>query len=259
MLASQEKLTLLPGKKIYFASDFHLGSPNHEDSLIREKKVVKWLDEIKSDAQEVYLMGDVFDMWFEYKEVVPRGYTRLLGKLAELSDSGIALHLFTGNHDMWIFDYLPKEIGLKLYREPVKREIDGKKFYIGHGDGLGPGDRGYKFIKKVFANKICQFLFRWIHPDIGMSMAYFWSRKSREAAGDNEVIFLGEDKEWLIIHAKEELKKEAFNYFIFGHRHIPIEVEIAPGSAYVNLGDWISHFTYAAFNGKQLSLKKYEN
>ena len=251
-------MNLSEGKKIYFASDFHLGSPNAEDSLKREKKVVRWLDGIKSDAQEIYLIGDVFDFWFEYKHVVPRGYTRLLGKLAEIADSGIKIHVFTGNHDMWMFDYLSKEIGVELYKEPICRTVNGKDFYIGHGDGLGPGDRGYKFIKRVFANKICQWLFKWLHPDLGISMGFFWSRISRNAGVEKEVVYLGEDKEWLIIYAKEILAKQSVNYFVFGHRHIPLDVKINEETTYFNLGDWISHFTYAEFDGTEMFLKKYE-
>ena len=246
------------GKKIYFASDFHLGTPSREASLVRERKVVRWLDSIKGDAQEIYLLGDVFDFWFEYRHAVPRGYTRLLGKLSELADSGIHIHLFTGNHDMWIFDYLPEEIGMTLFRDPVTRQVNDTKFYIGHGDGLGPGDRGYKFIKKVFSNKLCQWLFKWIHPDIGIGMANFWSRKSRAAVGDTESEYLGEEREWLVIHSKEVLQDEHFDFFIYGHRHIPLDVKLVDGSRYINLGDWITHFTYAEFDGRELSLRKFE-
>jgi len=250
---------LIPeGKKIYFASDFHLGTPDYDSSLIREKKVVSWLDEIKNDAEEIFLIGDVFDFWFEYKHVIPKGYTRLLGKLSELSDSGIKIHLFTGNHDVWIFDYLPKEIGLTLYRHPISRIMNNKLFLIGHGDGLGPGDRGYKFIKKVFTNKLCQWLFKWIHPDIGIGLAEFWSRKSRDSTKEEELKYLGDDKEWLVVYAKEKLKEKEYNYFIFGHRHMPLDVNIENKARYINLGDWLGHFTYAEFDGKDIYLKKYE-
>ena len=252
-------LQIPEGKKVYFSSDFHLGSPDYESSLIREKKVVQWLDKIKSDAAEIFLMGDVFDFWFEYKYAVPKGYTRLLGKLSEIADSGIKIHLFTGNHDMWIFDYLPKEIGLTLYRQPIVRQINNKLFYIGHGDGLGPGDKGYKFIKKVFANKFCQFLFRWIHPDLGIRMAEFWSRTSRNAVPKEELKYLGDENEWLVIYAKNKLKERDYDYFIFGHRHIPLDITIDNKSRYLNLGDWISHFTYAEFDGNELSLKKFDS
>jgi UDP-2,3-diacylglucosamine hydrolase len=246
------------GKKIYFISDFHLGVPDHERSLEREKKIVRWLNQIRSDAAIIYLMGDVFDYWFEYKHAVPKGYVRLLGKLAELSDSGIEIHYFTGNHDMWVFDYLPTEIGLTLHRDPIFQEYNNQKFYLGHGDGLGPGDHGYKFIKKLFANRIAQWLFARFHPNFGISLMRYFSKKSRIATGDDDANFLGEDKEWLIIHSKEVLQKEHFDYFIFGHRHLPLDLKIGSNSRYINLGEWINHFMYAEFDGTTVSLKKFE-
>lgn len=244
--------------KIYFASDFHLGVPTFEKSLEREKKVIRWLDSIKEDAVELYLMGDVFDFWFEYKTVVPKGHVRLLGKLAELSDSGITLHYFTGNHDMWAFDYLEKEINVKIYRSPIERNYSGKDFYIGHGDGLGPGDHGYKFIKKIFASKICQWLFARLHPNFGIGIANYFSRKSRIATGTTDEVFRGEEKEWLVIYSKEILAKKYFDYLIFGHRHLPLDVTINNKSRYINLGDWIQYFTYGVFDGKDFELKKFE-
>ena len=242
-------------KKIYFASDFHLGAPNEESSLKREKLLVKWLEEIKSDAAEIYLVGDLFDFWFEYDTAVPRGFTRFLGKLAELSDAGIPIHIFTGNHDMWMFGYLEKELNITLHREPIVREYSGKKFFIGHGDGLGPGDHGFKVIKKVFANKMSQWMFAKLHPDWGIKLAQFWSGKSRDNNEDEK--YLGEDGEWLVQFAKEKLKTEHYNYFIFGHRHLPLYMDVGNDSFYINLGDWISHNTYAVFDGEKLELKKY--
>jgi UDP-2,3-diacylglucosamine hydrolase len=248
---------MAPGKNIYFISDFHLGVPDVESSLQREKRVVRWLDRIKHDAAELYLLGDVFDFWFEYSYAVPKGYVRLLGKLAELSDSGVVIHYFTGNHDMWIFDYLPQEIGLTVYRAPVTRNINGKEFFIGHGDGLGPGDHGYKFIKKVFANKLCQWLFAMLHPNLGIRMALYFSRKSRIATGTTDEKFLGEDKEWLIIYCKEQLQTKHFDYFVFGHRHLPLDIRLNERSRYVNLGEWINYNTYAVFDGNQLKLETF--
>jgi UDP-2,3-diacylglucosamine hydrolase len=248
---------LSPGKKIYFISDFHLGVPNDTDSRKREEKIVSWLNSIKHDAQILYLMGDVFDYWFEYKEVVPRGYVRLLGKLAELSDAGVEMHYFTGNHDMWVFDYLPKEIGLQVHRAPIQKEYNGKKFFLGHGDGLGPGDFGYKFIKKVFANKLSQWLFARVHPNTGIGLMKFFSRKSRIATGTSDDVYLGDDKEWLMIFSREVLQKEHYDYFIFGHRHLPLDKQLNGQSRYINLGEWINHFTYAVFDGQELLLKKF--
>lgn len=248
---------LIEGKNIYFASDFHLGVPDRQSSLEREKRVVKWLDHIRHDAEEIFLLGDVFDFWFEYKTVVPKGYIRLLGKLAELSDAGIRIHYFTGNHDMWVFDYLPQELNIPVYREPVQRVINDKKFYIGHGDGLGPGDFGYKFIKKVFSSRLSQWLFARLHPNFGIWMAGYWSKKSRIANGPKDEKFLGEDKEWLVIYSREILKKEHFDYFIYGHRHLPLDIKLAENSRYVNLGEWVNYNTYAVFDGHNLELKTF--
>jgi UDP-2,3-diacylglucosamine hydrolase len=246
-----------PGQKIYFASDFHLGIPDYASSLEREKKIVRWMDSIKQDAAEIYLLGDVFDFWFEYNSVVPRGFVRLLGKIAEITDSGIPVHWFTGNHDMWIFDYVPKELNVQLHRAPIQKEYNGKKFYIAHGDGLGPGDYGYKFIKKVFASRMCQWLFARIHPNLGIRIARYWSGKSRVATGRNDEKYLGDEKEFLVVHSKEILAKGHFDYLIFGHRHLPLDIPLDK-SRYINLGDWVRYFTYAVFDGNELKLLKFE-
>jgi UDP-2,3-diacylglucosamine hydrolase len=250
-------MQLQEGKKIYFISDFHLGVPDYARSLEREKKIVRWLDKISSDVQILYLMGDVFDYWFEYSHAVPKGYVRLLGKLADMADAGVEIHYFTGNHDMWVFDYLPNEIGLQLHRDPITKEYNGKKFYLGHGDGLGPGDHGYKFIKKIFANPLCQWLFARIHPNTGIRLMQYFSRKSRISTGDSDEVFLGEDKEWLILHSREVLQKEHYDYFIFGHRHLPLDIQLNANSRYVNLGEWINHQTFAVFDGQTVLLERY--
>ena len=242
--------------KIYFASDLHLGVPNREKSLVREKLFVQWLDEIKSDAEAIYLVGDIFDFWFEYKKAVPKGYVRLLGKLAEISDSGIPIHIFTGNHDMWLFDYLEDEIKAHIYREPIEVSLKGKRFFIGHGDGLGPGDNGYKLIKKIFKNKLCQWLFERIHPNLGISIAQYWSKKSRIANGEKDESYHGE-KEWLTQFCKEKMKTIEVDYFIFGHRHLPLEVDLGSNTTYINLGEWVNYNSYAVFDGKKLELKRY--
>ena len=213
---------MLPGKKIYFLSDFHLGAPDHASSLEREKTICKFLDTCKADASEIFLVGDLFDFWYEYKKVVPKGFVRLLGKLGELADSGIRLHFFVGNHDMWMKDYLQREIPMAVEFEPKEYEWNGKKFLIGHGDGLGPGDHGYKRLKKLFRNPISQFLFGILPPAIGIGVADYFSRKSRAQTGASEEVFLGANKEWLMIYCKEILAQQPFNYFVFGHRHLPI-------------------------------------
>lgn len=245
------------GKKIYFASDFHLGVPSFEKSLAREKRIVKWLDEIKLDAAEIYLMGDMFDFWFEYKYAAPKGFVRLLGKIAEITDSGIPVTFFTGNHDMWMFDYLPREIGVTIYKDPIEKEFNGKKFFLGHGDGLGPGDKGYKFIKKIFSNRFCQWLFARIHPNFGIGMANYWSRKSRLSNGPEDEKFTGEENEWLVVFAKGVLQTKHFDYFIFGHRHLPLDIKLAENSRYINLGEWVNYNTYAVFDGNTVELKKF--
>jgi len=245
-------------KKIYFISDFHLGAPNAEISLVREKKIVQFLDEIKNDAEQIFIVGDLFDFWYEYKKVVPRGFVRILGKLAELTDSGIIIHFFVGNHDMWMNDYFQKELNIPVYFEPKTFEFNNKKFMIGHGDGLGPGDAGYKFIKKIFRNKICQFVFGILSTYIGMGIAHYFSNKSRSREDSNIEVFLGEENEWLLTYSKEVLQKEHFHYFIFGHRHLPINFSLNENSRYVNLGEWINYNSYAVFDGNDLELKYYK-
>lgn len=247
----------MPGK-IYFASDFHLGVPDHARSLEREKRIVRWLDHVSADAEAIYLVGDVFDFWFEYRHVVPKYFVRLLGKLAGLSDKGIRIEFFTGNHDMWVFGYLTKELNIRVHRKPVMHELQGKKLYIGHGDGLGPGDRGYKFIKKVFANPVCQWLFARLHPNFGIGMANYWSRKSRAANPEKEV-FLGEENEWLLIWSKEYLQQHpGIDYFVFGHRHLPLDVPVADSAHYINLGDWFTWNSYAVLENGILRLEQFE-
>ncbi len=244
---------------IYFASDLHLGIPNHQKSLEREKKFIRWLNSIQDNATAIYLVGDIFDYWHEYKRVVPKGAVRLLGKLAELRDGGLPIFAFTGNHDLWMYGYFEEELDIPVYREPIQETFNGKKFFIGHGDGLGPGDNGYKMLKKLFTNPLCQWAFRQLHPDFASAVAQYSSRKSRMSQNGGEVEgFLGEDKEWLCIFAKEMLQKEFFDYFVFGHRHLPLNIDLNAKSKYINLGDWINHFSYAEFDGQELHLRFFE-
>jgi UDP-2,3-diacylglucosamine hydrolase len=246
---------LTQGKKIYFASDFHLGVPSYEKSREREKRIVKWLCEIEKDAEEIYLVGDIFDFWFEYKRVVPKGFVRLQGKIADLCDNGIPVKVFIGNHDMWMFDYLPKELGIELIREPICTTYNGKVFMIGHGDGLGPGDHGYKFIKKIFRNRVCQWMFARLHPNFGIGLADRLSRSSRKKT-KHEDRYLGDEKEFLVNYCKEVLQKQHIDFFVFGHRHLPIDMPIG-NSRYINLGDWMSYFTYAEFDGSEMKFLNY--
>jgi UDP-2,3-diacylglucosamine hydrolase len=245
-------------KNIYFASDFHFGIPDHASSLERERLFVKWLDEVKNDAAAIFLMGDIFDFWFEYKTVVPKGFVRLLGKLAEITDSGIPVSLFRGNHDVWAFDYLEKELNIKLYRKPEIKEFSGKKFYLAHGDGLGPGDNGYKFLKKVFACRLNQWLFRWLHPDLGAKMGLYFSKKSRLAniAKEGKKDYTNNVKDEMLFKYSLEMSQEHpdIDYFIFGHRHLPTQEQINDTTQILILGDWITNFTYAVFDGREMKL-----
>ncbi len=245
-------------KKIYFASDQHLGIPNIENSHIREKKFVLWLDQVKNDAEAIFLLGDLFDFWFEYKKVVPKGFVRVLGKLAEIRDSGTPIYYFVGNHDLWMQDYFETELNIPVYYQPKEYAFNNKTFLIGHGDGLGPGDKGYKRMKKVFTNPFSKWLYRWLHPDIGVGLAQYLSTKNKLISGEEDIKFLGEDNEWLAQYAKRKLKTKHYDYFLFGHRHLPMEIEVGKNSKYINTGDWITHFTYAVFDGKDLKLKKFE-
>ena len=247
--------------KIFFASDFHLGIDAGMSSEDREKKIVRWLDFIAPQAKEIYLVGDIFDFWFEYNSVIPRGFSHLLGKLRELRNTGIPITFFTGNHDMWMFDYFEKEYGIPIYRHPLLIHIGNHKFYIGHGDGLGPGDHGYKTIKKIFSNKICQWMFARIHPNLGFTLAKYWSGKSRVSHGRQDK-FLGEDKEWLVQYSNDLIgkSKDEVDYFIFGHRHLPIDHKLKNGKCrYINLGEWMYYFSYAVYDGKDIQLQFFEN
>lgn len=251
-------MKLPANKKVYFSSDNHLGAPTYKESRVRERIFVDWLDQIKEDAGAIFLLGDLFDFWFEYKEVVPKGFVRTLGKLAELSDSGIPIHFFVGNHDLWMNDYFEKELQITVYHQPKVFEINNQLFFIGHGDGLGPGDLGYKRMKKVFTNPFSKWLYRWLHPDLGVKLARHLSVKNKLISGDEDAQFLGEDKEWLVQYAHHKLKEKHYDYFVFGHRHLPMEIQLNENAKYVNLGDWIKYYTYAEFDGVNLNLKKFK-
>lgn len=242
--------------KYYFISDAHLGLYPQEKSKEREKKLVLWLDSIKADAKELFLVGDIFDFWHEHKNVVPKGFVRFFGKLAELSDSGVKIYFFSGNHDIWAYGYFEEELNIKILHKPIERDINGKKFFIGHGDGLGPGDFGYKLLKWTFRNTFLQWVFARLHPNFSMWLGKSWSKSSRYSKGIVAEEFAG-DKELQIIFARQALKEKPFDYFIFGHRHIPWDIELKENSRIINLGDWIYSFTYAVFDGEKLELKQF--
>jgi UDP-2,3-diacylglucosamine hydrolase len=275
---------LRPGQKLYFASDFHLGHHNYGGASDRERLVIRWLETVRADAQAIFLVGDVFDFWFEYRKVIPKGFVRFLGKLADLKDAGIDLYAFAGNHDLWMRDYFPSELGIPVYHEPIQFSVvsqessvdspqsttaddwrlttpDSKRFFVGHGDGLGPGDFRYKrVLKPIFTNRLTQAAFRWLHPDVGVWLAHQWSNQSRIAkAGHDSKFepFLGEDSEWLFQFCREVEAREHHDYYIFGHRHLPLDLPVSETSRYVNLGEWIRACTYAVFDGEDLRLEAF--
>lgn len=245
-------------KKIYFASDFHLGMPDLERSLEREKSIVSWLNAIAKDASAIYLLGDVFDFWFEYKTVVPKGFVRFLGAISRLTDAGIPVYLFPGNHDLWVGKYLEAECGVVVVKDAITIKLGNDICYLHHGDGLGPGDVGYKWLKKVFLSKIAQKAFAMIHPGIGVSFAQKLSKKSRLAQNPKEDNYLGDSKEHLTQFCKQYLlncKTPKPKYFIFGHRHLVLDIDLGEGVRYINLGEWLHGSQYAEYDGVELRLK----
>ena len=252
-------MKLAKNKKIYFASDNHLGLPNELESRGREKHFVAWLDEVRKDAAAIYLLGDLFDFWFEYKTVVPKGFVRVLGKLAEISDAGVPITFFMGNHDLWMRDYFQKELGIDVHQQPLELTVNRKKFFIAHGDGLGSKDRGYKLLKKVFTHSLSKWMFRWLHPDWGMQLGQYFSKKNKFISGKEGVKFLGEDKEWLVNYSQKKLKEEHFDYFVFGHRHLPLDIKLSEKSRYINLGEWVNYYSYGVLEHGHFELKFFES
>jgi len=254
-----KQIKITTDKPVFFVSDHHFGLDTEWTSLEREKIFVNWLDDVKNHAGAIFILGDLFDVWYEYKTAVPKGFVRVLGKLAELTDNGIPVYFFTGNHDMWMLDYFEKELNIPVYFNPVEATINDKNFLLGHGDGLGPGDKKYKLLKKLFTNKIAQWAFRWLHPDLGLRLAQYLSRENKAISGEYDQKFLGEANEWLYLYSKEYLKKNPhIDFFVFGHRHLPLQMKLNDKSFYYNSGDWLHHFTYLEFENAKLSLKKFK-
>lgn len=248
----------LNGKKLYFASDFHLGAPNPEQSKLRERKIIRWLDSVAEDAAAIFLVGDIFDFWFEYGEVIPKGFIPFISKISQLRDRKIPIFFFTGNHDLWMKDYFTQELGIPVYLNPIELSAEGKTFLLGHGDGLGAGDKSYKFLKKVFTNPVSNWIFKWLHPDLGVKLAKAWSSKSRITNNlKNEDRFLGDD-EWLWLYCKEIQASQHHDYYIFGHRHLSLELAVGENSTYFNLGEWVGGSTYLEFDGTKATLKTFE-
>lgn len=242
-------------KNSYFLSDAHLGSKSHADSLETERMMCRWLDTIKGDARAIWLLGDIFDYWYEYRYVVPKGFTRILGKLSELSDAGVEVHFFIGNHDIWLTDYLSKECGMILHFEPLVTEMGGKKFFLAHGDGLGDGSRTFHLLRKIFHSHFLRRCFSAVHPRWTIPLAHAWSNSSREKGGIAD--YLGEENEHLVLFSKQTLKEiPDLNYFIYGHRHIMLDLPVAAQTNVIILGDWISYFSYAVFDGERVKLER---
>ncbi len=245
----------MPEKKIYFASDIHLGLPSVEAGRDRERLFVSWLDMVKQDASEIYLVGDIFDFWYEYKRVIPKGFSRFMGKIAEITDAGIPVHFFTGNHDVWMFGYFEKELGVKIHRNPIVREHNGKSFFIGHGDGLGKGDYGYKLLKGIFTSRVLQWLFSRLHPNFALWLGNKWSVSSRYSK-DISYAFRGDD-ELIAKFARQTLQNQHYNYFVFGHWHAPAVHRLGSNSNLIMLGDWIVNNTYSVWDGDKMSLYRF--
>lgn len=246
-------------KPIYFLSDAHLGSRAIKHGRTQERRLVRFLDSIKEKAGAVYLLGDMFDYWYEYKLVVPKGYTRFLGKLSELTDLGVEVHFFIGNHDIWAYDYLEQECGVIVHRKPVTVELGDKLFYLAHGDGLGDPNPTFKFLRSVFHNRLCQRLFSALHPRWGMELGLTWAKHSRlKHEAEDPPRYLGEDKEYLVLYAKDYLREHPdVNFFLFGHRHIELDLMLSRTARILILGDWVTLFTYAVFDGNQLWMENY--
>lgn len=244
-------------QKIYFASDFHLGLPAGSPPLEREKKVVRWLNSIRNDAKAIYFLGDIFDFWWEYKLAVPRGFTRFLGTSASITDSGVPIHFFTGNHDMWVGDYLSRECGFIIHTAPLTTKFDGKTFHLAHGEGLGTKDIGYKILLSIFRNRPLRAMYSSLHPSIGLGIGHRWSLSSRLGKGISKG-FLGEESEDLIRYARTMLRDSKIDYFVFGHRHLAMTYKLKEGTEIVFLGDWLRKGSYAEWDGNQLIFKDFE-
>jgi len=250
-------INLPAGKKIFFASDFHLGIPDHATSLLREKKIVRWLESAEKEAAAIFLLGDIFDFWFEYRRAVPKGSIRLLGKLADLADKKIPIYIFPGNHDMWMNRYFREEFDAQIFDDPVVLVCNGKRLLIGHGDGLGPGDSTYKLLKKIFKSPLARWAFKWLHPDIGIRIASAWSKSSRISNMKLEEKFKGEEREFLLAWCIEKEAVTHHDFYIFGHRHLPLDLAAGSDSRYINLGEWVHFSPFGVFDGIRVELRTF--
>ena len=251
----------IEGKKYFFASDFHLGTPHLAASHEREERICRWLEACLPEAGALFLLGDVFDFWFEYKTVVPKGFLRLFSVLWAYRRAGIPVYVFVGNHDLWLGNYLEQELGLIICHQPMRLRLGQRQFFLAHGDGLGPGDKGYKRLRRVFTNPLCRWLFRWLHPDLGLGLAQTLSQRSRASQLQTEERFLGRENEWLLLYAERKLSLwPELDYFVFGHRHLSLDLVLSNGrSRYLNLGEWIKTYSYGVFDGQNFELAFFES
>ena len=249
-------INLSQNEKIYFLSDLHLGAPDYNRSFEREQRIIQFLKSIEEEAQAVFFVGDTFDFWFEYQLAVPKYFVRFFAQLIQLKEKGIEVYMFTGNHDLWLNNYLQQELGVTIFHERVMLQSGNHSIFVAHGDGLGPGDLKYKILKKIFTNPACIWMFRWLHPDIGIRIAHLWSRHSFTDPATE--VFQGEEKEWLIQYCKRKLEEQHFDYFIMGHRHLPMKISLHEKSTYINLGDWLIHNSYAVFDGTKMNLLEWK-
>ena len=243
---------------IYFASDIHLGAGTAEEAKRTERAFCRWLDMVSKDATEIYLLGDIFDFWFEHRRVAPKGFVRVLGRLAELTDRGVRVVFFAGNHDMWCRDYFEKECGVVLHRQACSVELHGKEFFLAHGDEFSK-EGSFKVLRAIFHSRFLQRCFSAVHPRWALWMGHAWARHSmikHKVEGDTP--FLGVDNEFCVQFAKEYLVKHPqVDCFIFGHRHIDEDFPLGDSSRCIFLGDWISTFAYVVFDGKEIQRKYY--
>ena len=246
-------------KNVYFLSDAHLGSLAIDHGRMQERRLVRFLDSIKEKAKAIYLLGDMFDFWNEYKYVVPKGYTRFLGKLSELTDMGVEVHFFTGNHDIWTYGYLEKECGLIVHTKPETTEIYDKVFYLAHGDGLGDHDRKFSLIRRIFHSRTCQWAFRHLLPaTIGIKFGQRWSESNRRRHERQNIGFLGENAEPLVLFAKQHaVQHPDIDFYVFGHRHIVLNLMLKNSSQVLIIGDFIREFSYATFDGDTMAIENF--
>lgn len=256
MFTALTDIQLLPGKKVYFASDFHFGIPDYATSRKREQVICNWLNSIQHNAQHIFLLGDVFDAWMEYTWVVPKGHVRFLGKLAELSDKGIHIHMFIGNHDVWMRGYFEQELQIPVYKELRQVQINEKKIVMGHGDGVSTLEKKYRIMKAIIHHPVSQWIYRKLHPDWGLALADYFSRLGPKHKYE-ALTLKPANQEYQMLFANDCLKHTHYDYFIFGHRHIPYQVQLTQNSEILNVGDWLQFNTYAVFDGISMKLEKY--